>query len=90
LNGFRKFFSELAVPFGPPCVKKLPRKTKSRQPLIAERKALRRHRGPQVKTDQLSLSGLLPRSCIRIYSQENVLKRTKIVLAVPSNMIDSV
>jgi len=43
-----------------------------------------------VKTDQLSLSGLLPRSCIRIYSQENVLKRTKIVLAVPSNMIDSV
>src|SRR5690349_17086532 len=65
---------------------KNPRKTKSRQPLIAERKALRRHRGPRLKTDQLALCGLLPRSCIRVHSQEDVLKRTKIVLALPSNI----
>src|SRR3954451_12683765 len=66
--------------------KKHPRKTKSRQPLITERKALRRHRGPRSETDQLALSGLLPRSCIRVHSQEDVLKRTKIVLALPSNI----
>ena len=44
----------------------------------------------ELKTDQRSLFGLLPRSCIRVHSQENVLKRTKIVLALPSYMIDSV
>jgi len=35
-------------------------------------------------TDQLALVSRLPRSCIRYQSQENLLKRTKIVLAVPS------
>ena len=60
------------------------RKAKLRQPLIAERKALRRHRGPRLRTDQRSLFGLSPRSCIRFHSQEYVLKRTKIVLALPS------
>jgi hypothetical protein len=50
------------------------------------RKALRRHRGPRPKTGQRSLSGLKPRSCIRVRSQEDVLKRTKIVLALPSYM----
>src|SRR5258706_9425768 len=63
---------------------KHPRKAKSRQPLFAERKALRRHRGPRVATDQRSLFSPVPRSCIRIQSQEDVLKRTKIVLALPS------
>src|ERR1700735_4877685 len=35
-------------------------------------------------TDQLALLSLLPRSCIRNQSRENLLKRTKIVLALPS------
>ena len=35
-------------------------------------------------TDQLAPNGLLPRSCIRNQSRENLLKRTKIVLALPS------
>ena len=35
-------------------------------------------------TDQLTLPGWLPRSCIRNQSQENLLERTKIVLALPS------
>jgi hypothetical protein len=43
-----------------------------------------------MKADQRSLFGLLPRSCIRFHSQEYVLKRTKIVLALPSYNIDSV
>src|SRR5258708_29191228 len=63
---------------------KHPRKAKSRQPLFAERKALRRHRGPQVATDQRWLFSPAPRSCIRVQSQEDELKRTKIVLALPS------
>src|SRR4029079_4249233 len=79
----RKFFSGLAAPFGR-FARKHSRKTKSRQPLIAERKALRRHRGPRLEADQRSLFSPLPRSCIRIHSQENVLKRTKIALALPS------
>jgi hypothetical protein len=36
-------------------------------------------------TGQRGLIGRLPRSCIRYQSQENLLKRTKIVLALPSN-----
>jgi hypothetical protein len=35
-------------------------------------------------TDQRELSGRVPRSCIRNQSQEDLLKRTKIVLALPS------
>ena len=35
-------------------------------------------------TDQRVLLNRLPRSCIRNQSQENLLKRTKIVLALPS------
>jgi hypothetical protein len=35
-------------------------------------------------TDQLTLLDRIPRSCIRNQSQENLLERTKIVLAVPS------
>ena len=35
-------------------------------------------------TDQRKLSGRVPRSCIRNQSQEDLLKRTKIVLALPS------
>ncbi len=35
-------------------------------------------------TDQRALLNRLPRSCIRNQSQENLLKRTKIVLALPS------
>jgi hypothetical protein len=35
-------------------------------------------------TAQLALLSLLPRSCIRNQSRENLLKRTKIVLALPS------
>ena len=34
--------------------------------------------------DQLALFNRLPRSCVRNQSRENLLKRTKIVLAVPS------
>ena len=49
-----------------------------------EWKALRRHRGPRIKTGQHTLSGPAPRSCIRNRSRENLLKRTKIALALPS------
>src|SRR6202040_3435224 len=47
-----------------------PRKAKSRQPPIAERKALRRHRGPRVATDQRAPISQPPRSCIRNQSRE--------------------
>jgi hypothetical protein len=36
------------------------------------------------QADQRSLFGLPPRSCIRVHSQEDALKRTKIALALPS------
>ena len=36
------------------------------------------------QSDQRSLVGLPSRSCIRVNSLENVLKRTKIALALPS------
>src|SRR5258707_9770270 len=58
------------------------RKTNSRQPLVAERKALRRHRGPRFRQPARAV-WLAPRSCIRNQSRENLLKRTKIVLALP-------
>ena len=75
--------SGLPVPFGR--LREInPRKAKSRQLLIAERKALRRHRGPRIVTGQPRLISPLPRSCIRNQSQENLLERTKIDLALPS------
>src|ERR1700682_3724548 len=45
-SGFRKIRSGHSVP-SLRIARSNPRKAKSRQPLIAERKALRRHRGPQ-------------------------------------------
>src|SRR5205814_5744768 len=52
---------------------------------IAERKALRRHRGPQaIGRLAFAVPPQDPRSCIRVRSQEDALKRTKIVLALPS------
>src|SRR4029077_21161564 len=82
-NRLRKFCPGLPAPMGRLNARG-PRKAKSRQPLIAEREALRRHRGPRPKTDRRSPFGPKPRSCIRIQSQEDALKRTKIVLALPS------
>jgi hypothetical protein len=46
-NGFAKFVRGLSEPHPVALSEKHPRKAKSRQPLIPEQKALRRHRGPQ-------------------------------------------
>src|ERR1700759_3065857 len=46
------------LPAGPACCENHSRKAKLRQPLIAEREALRRHRGPRSEADQRSLFGL--------------------------------
>src|SRR6185295_18845845 len=51
-----------------------PRKAKSRQPLVAERKALRRHRGPRSSPVSTCCPARYPRSCIRNQSRENLLK----------------
>jgi hypothetical protein len=65
-------------------VKNVHAKRKHANHSFPEWKALRRHRGPRIKTFQRSLSGPAPRSCIRNRSQEDFLKRTKIALALPS------
>ena len=75
---------ELAVPSGRFAQETTHAKRNRANHSFAERKALRRHRGPRSKTGQRSLFGPAPRSCIRVHSQENKLKRTKIALALPS------
>ena len=74
--------------FGATCptgrlAQKRPRKAKSRQLLIAEQKALRRHRGPQLRLISLRRS-VRYRGHAPDQSRGNLPTKTKIVLALPS------